>query len=298
MTDNNSSRSTPPPSSNLSRSPHPSSIPRLPPTPLLPYTPTTPLPSSRYQNPIRTIDHSDPAMLTAPFETQFQTIPEESIIHSNVNVSTSSEQQQHLQEHKETNQQPEISSNAQTYSNENFDTDQIDNNFVHNSNINDDIETHNNNTNDYNNINLQNNTNNMQQQQIQQQLFEQKQMFDKTMFLYQQRIQQLEQQILFSQQEAAQLKFDQAYYSQPPAPTTWYTSTHGTSFNNQSINSINNVISKAISKPDTFDGNATLIDSWIYSMRNYLLLANIPVEQQVPVVTTYLKGNAQNCLIC
>jgi hypothetical protein len=226
-------------------------------------------------------------MLTTPFETQFQTIAEESIVHSNINISASSEQQQHSPEHKQTNQPPEISSEVQT---ENF-----DNNFVRNSN--DDIETHDNNTNDYNNINLQNNTSNMEQQQIPQQLFEQKQMFDKTMFLYQQRIQQLEQQILFSQQEAAQLKFDEAYYSQPQAPTTWYTNTHGTSFNNQSINSINNVISKAISKPDTFDGNATLIDSWIYSMRNYLLLANIPVEQQVPVVTTYLKGNAQNWLV-
>ena len=102
-------------------------------------------------------------MSTTPFETQFQTIPEESIIHSNINVSASSEQQQHSTEHKEINQPQEISSNVQTYSNENFGTDQIDNNFVHNSN--DDIETHDNNTNDYNNINLQNNTNNMQQQQ-------------------------------------------------------------------------------------------------------------------------------------
>ena len=232
-------------------------------------------------------------MFSAPFETQFETIPEESTIHSNTNVQASSEQQQQSPEHKQTNQPPEDRSNAQTNSNETFDS-QFDNNFVHGSQ--DDIQTYDNNTNDYKNIRLQNNTIHMQQQ-IQQQLFEQQQVFDKNMIFMQQRIQQLEQQILLSQQEAAQLKFDQAYYSQPQVPTTWYTNNHGTSSNNQSINSINNVISKAISKPDTFDGNATLIDSWIYSMRNYLLLANIPVEQQVPVVTTYLKGNAQNWLV-
>jgi len=297
MTEENSSRSTPPPSSTLSRFPHPSTIPRLPPTPiptnihpLLPYTPTTPLPSSRFQAPLRTPD-SHPNVSSVPFETQFQSIPEESNVHSNINISAAVQQSP---EHKEINQPPENRSNAETNSNDNVDN-QFDNNYVQNSR--DDIQTYDHNTNDYKITNVQNNAINMQQQQIQQQLFEQQQMFDKTMIYMQQRIQQLEQQILLSQQEAAQLKFDQAYYSQHQVPTTWYTNNHGTSSNNQSINSINNVISKAISRPDNFDGNATLIDSWIYSMRNYLLLANIPVEQQVPVVTTYLKGNAQNWLV-
>jgi hypothetical protein len=295
MTEENSSQSTPPPSSTLSRFPHPSSIPRLPPTPIhtntqsvLPYTPTTPLPSSRFQTPLRAPD-VHPAVVH--FETQFQSIPEESNVHSNTSTLTSV-QQQVSPEHKQTNQQPENNPNAETTSNENYDN-QFDDNYV--QSCDNDNQTYDHNTNNYQSTNSQSNAMNMQQRQIQQQLFEQQQMFDKTMIYMQQRIQQLEQQVLFSQQEAAQLKFDQAFYARQQPAATWNSNTQRTQINNQSMNNVD--LSKIISKPDTFGGNATMIDSWIHSMRNFLLLSGVPAERQVPTVSSFLRGDALNWFV-
>ncbi len=302
MTDENNPSSPSPPSSVLSRFPHPSSVPRLPPTPIytnihssLPYTPTTPLPSSRFQTPMKTTKGSEQ---NSTIDSRFQSIPEEMNHQMNNNmslnnVSQSLEQQPMSSEHKnndqqqqpaQTNNQSQINSNVPFHSNE-IGSDGPGPNYIPINN--DDSNMYENGTNNYASNKIYSSNINVQQQQI----FEQQQMmFDKHMIMMQQRIQQLESQVLFTQQESAQLKFDQSFYTQQQS---WNTNNNGQQINNN----ISTIISKSIQKPDTFDGNAITIDAWIHSMRNYLLLAGIPIEHQVPVVTTYLKGNAQGWLV-
>ncbi len=298
MSENNdNSANTPPPQRTpipLSQFSHPDSLQRpQQPSTTLPYTPATPLPSdqirstsnSQFETP-RTIRVSKPRV-PVPITTIHE---EDNINSSQLFNSQYATQQPSSPEHKQINNQQQ-QQQSQLYGN--YNSGVID--ILHTENepvdSNGDINNINTNTNYDENNNVQNNTNISIEQQIQQRLFEQKQMFDQTMFLEQQRVQSLAQQVFALQQRSAQLEYERAYYSHQQPPTT----TMNTNNNNQqSINSINNNISKAISKPDTFDGTATMIDTWIHSMRNYLLLANIPIEQQVPVAQTYLRGQAAN----
>ncbi len=300
MSENNDNSANTPPQRTpipLSQFSHPDSLQRSQqPSTTLPYTPATPLPSEQvrstsnlqFETP-RTSRVSKPRV-TVPINVT--TIHEEDNIDSSQLFNSQYTTQQQLSpEHKRTNQQQQ--QRKQNITNVNVDSNDdivIDGN-DYNDNINTNIYNDNTNYDDNNNIQNKLNTNMSIEQQIQQRLFEQKQMFDQTMFLEQQRVQSLAQQVFALQQRSAQLEYERAYYShQQPQPTTMNTNNN----NQQSIHSINNNISKAISKPDTFDGTATMIDTWIHSMRNYLLLANIPLEQQVPVAQTYLRGQAAN----
>jgi hypothetical protein len=100
--------------------------------------------------------------------------------------------------------------------------------------------------------------------------------------MMQQRMEQLEQSLQQSNMRASQLEYQQSYYLNPGSHT---------SVNNVSQQQINN-LSKIISKPENFNGNTNTLDLFIFSMRNYLLLSNVPPHLHVQTAGTFLTGNA------
>jgi hypothetical protein len=77
--------------------------------------------------------------------------------------------------------------------------------------------------------------------------------------------------------QLARAQYDQSFYHQ----------------NMQQASNSNLNFTKQLCKPDEFKGdNKSDTDTWVSQMRNYLYLIGVPPQQQVPFVSTYLKGAA------
>jgi hypothetical protein len=62
--------------------------------------------------------------------------------------------------------------------------------------------------------------------------------------------------------------------------------------NNTQATNTNIKLSSIISKPESFSGNVNTLDTFIFSMRNYLLLSNVPPQLHVQTAGTFLTGTA------
>lgn len=108
--------------------------------------------------------------------------------------------------------------------------------------------------------------------------YEQKQkQFDYHVFQLENTNNSLQMQLQHAHEQLAQLQYEQSFYRQ----------------NMQQPSNYNSNFTKQLCKPDEFKGdNKSDTDTWVSQMRNYLHLLGVPPSQQVPFVSTYLKGAA------
>ena len=112
---------------------------------------------------------------------------------------------------------------------------------------------------------------------LQRQVQLQQQQYDQQNLYLQQQVEQMKQALEATQQRNSQLEYQQSYYLNSHVPIS----------NQQATN-----LSKIISQPEKFSGNTTTLDTWIFSMQNYLMLANVPPQLHVQIAGTYLTGAA------
>ncbi len=104
--------------------------------------------------------------------------------------------------------------------------------------------------------------------------------YDQQTIIMQQKLEQMEKALNQQYERAAQLEYQQSYHINQGHPQ----------YDNSNYH--DNSIAKLISKPDTFAGESKDIDTWIFSMRNYLFLSNVHPSAHVQTAGTYLRGNA------
>jgi hypothetical protein len=111
--------------------------------------------------------------------------------------------------------------------------------------------------------------------QLQQEMESRQHQYDTHTLLLQQQIDQLQQSLEQANQRSSQLEFQQSYF-----------------LNNTQATNTNIKLSSIISKPESFSGNVNTFDTFVFSMRNYLLLSSVPPQLHVQTAGTFLTGTA------